>query len=88
MVKCPFSVHVWCVFLVNGLWKEIPSRNWWTQRPDKKNAGKWEKGKAKTCRGGCYKENKQNGRKDCRAFQKLGNTKTGIVCFQRYMYLF
>lgn len=63
---------------VNGLWKEIPTRNWWTQSADQENAGEWEKGEEEACGGRCHQEDQQNGRENFRAVQKPSYTKTGI----------
>lgn len=52
---------------VNGLWKEIPTRNWWTQSADQENAGEWEKGEEEACGGRCHQEDQQNGGENFRA---------------------
>lgn len=62
---------------VNGLWKEISTRNWWTQSSDQKNAGEWEKGEEEACWGRCHQEDQQNGRENIWAVQKPSYTKTG-----------
>lgn len=76
--KLLLLLFICCVISVNGLWKEIPTRNWWTQSSNQKNAGEWEKGEEETCWGRCHQEDQQNGGENFWAVQKPSYTKTGI----------